>query len=155
MKEEKWLLRKSSGSKSKYKIKGDYADDKSSDLNLMDELPLHESVKTSKSFLDTSLIKKWLNNYIDQDFDFIYSEFIKRIQPKYLDQYKACIFWYAEPKANVSFDEQGIVYGQFMGKSVKLPHGIHSSFYVDPETNKLKKIPEHQFKREKITYKDY
>ena len=66
MKEEKWLLRKSSGSKSKYKAKGDYAEDKSSDLNLFDELPMRESVKTSKSFLDTSLVKKWLNNYIDQ-----------------------------------------------------------------------------------------
>ena len=155
MKEEKWLLRKSSGSKSKYKVKGDYADDKVSDLNLLDELPIRESVKTSHSFLDTSLVKKWLNNYIDQDFDFVFSEFIKRIQPKYLEEYKGCIFWYAEPKANVSFDEEGNVYGQFMGKVVKLPNSTTSKFYVDPATNLLKRIPEYQFKREKITYKDY
>ncbi|RZK56747.1 MAG: hypothetical protein EOO91_11490 [Pedobacter sp.] len=155
MKEEKWLLRKSSGSKSKYKVKGDYADDKVSYLNLLDELPVRESVKTSYSFLDTSLVKKWLNNYIDQDFDFVYAEFIKRIQPKYLDEYKDCIFWYAEPKANVSFDEDGNVYGKFMGKVVKLPYSITSKFYVDPTSNLLKKIPDHQFKRERITYKDY
>jgi hypothetical protein len=151
MREEKWLLRKSSGSKSKYKIKGNHADDKSSNLNLWDELPIRESVKIANSFLDTSLVKKWLNNYIDQDFDFIYSEFIKRIQPKYLDEYKECIFWYAEPKANVSFDKDGNVYGTWNGKSVKLPNSQSSKFYVDPTTNLLKKIPEHQFKREKIT----
>jgi hypothetical protein len=155
MKEEKWLLRKSSGSKSKYKVKGDYADDKSSDLNLSDELPMRERVKSSWSYLDTSLVKKWLSNYIDQDFDFIYAEFIKRIQPKYLDEYKECIFWYAEPKANVSFDEDGNVYGTWNGKPVKLPYSQSSKFYIDPASNLLKRIPEHQFKREKITYKDY
>ncbi|TKC12730.1 hypothetical protein FA048_03680 [Pedobacter polaris] len=155
MKEEKWLLRKSSGSKSKYKVKGDYSDDRVADLNLLNELPLRESVKTSKSFLDTGLVKKWLNNYVDQDFDFIYSEFIKRIQPKYLNEYKECIFWYAEPRANVSFDEEGNVYGAWNGKPVKLPNSQSSTFYVDPATNLLKRIPEHQFKREKITYKDY
>ena len=57
MKEEKWLLRKSSGSKSKYKIKGDYANDKVADLNLHDELPMRERVKTAHSYLDTSLVK--------------------------------------------------------------------------------------------------
>lgn len=142
MREEKWLLRKTSGSRSKYKSRGDYSKDKSSDLNLSDELPLHESVKKSDTHLDTSLIKRWLHNYIDQDFDFIYSEFLKRIQPKYLDEYKHCIYWYVEPKSQVSFDEKGIVYGFYMGKVRKLPYSVQSTFYVDPATNLLKKIPD-------------
>ena len=141
MKEEKWLIRKSSGSKSKHKIKGNYADDKSSDLDLTDELPLREKIKTSKSSLDTNLLKKWLHNYIDKDFDYVYSAFLERIQPKYLHDYKDCIFWYVEPKSNVSFDTQGNVYGRFMGKVVKLPYSTTSLFYVDPDSNLLKKIP--------------
>lgn len=155
MKEEKWLLRKSSGSKSKYQVKGNYSADKPSDLNLSDELPLRESVKIAHSYLDTSLVKKWLKNYINKDFDFVYAEFLKRIQPKYLDEYKHCIFWYTEPKANVSFDEEGNVCGIWNGKIMKLPISVQSSFYVDPATNLLKRIPEQQFQKEKITYKDY
>ena len=143
------MLRKSSCSKSKYKIKADYANDKSSDLNLEDELPIRESIKTAHSYLDTGLVKKWLNNYIDKDFDFVYSEFLKRIQPKYLDEYKECIFWYTEPKTNVSFDNDRNVYGVWLGKSIKLPHTQTITYYVDPVTNLLKKIPEGQFKREK------
>jgi len=149
MKEEKWLLRKSSGSKSKYQIKGDYTNDKVANLNLHDELPMRERVKTAHSYLDTSLVKKWLKNYIDKDFDFVYAEFLKRIQPKYLDEYKHCIFWYTEPKASVSFDEEGNVYGIWNGKIMQLPISMQSSFYVDPENNLLKRIPEHQFKKEK------
>lgn len=155
MKEEKWLLRKSSGSKAKFQIKGDYAKDKAADLNLHDELPLRESVKTASSYLDMGLVKKWLKNYIDKDFDFVYAEFLKRIQPKYLAEYKHCIFWYTEPKANVSFDDDGNVYGIWQGKKTKLPISMQSSFYVDPESNLLKRIPEHQLNKEKIGYKDY
>ena len=147
MKEEKWLLRKSSGSKSKYQIKGDYADGKAANLNLENELPLRESVKTAHTYLDTSLVKKWLRNYINKDFDFVYAEFLKRIQPKYLDEYKHCIFWYTEPKANVSFDEEGNVCGIWNGKVMQLPISVQSSFYVEPATNLLKNIPEHQFKK--------
>lgn len=141
MKEEKWLLRKASGARSKYKSTGDYSKDKPSDLDLMSELPLRERVKKSDTYLDTSLIRRWLHNYIDQDFDKVYSEFLKRIQPKYLDTYRDCIFWYVEPKVNVTFDENGGVYGRFLGKVSKLPNSVHSSFYVDPATNLLKKIP--------------
>ncbi len=155
MKEEKWLLRKTSGSRSKYKSKGDYTKDKPSDLDLLSELPVHESVKKSATYLDTGLIKRWLNNYIDQDFDAVYSAFLKRIQPKYLDEYKDCIYWYVAPKSEVSIDENGIVYGRFLGKVVKLPNSIQSSFYVDPESNQLKKIPIAQFKRDKFTFTDY
>jgi hypothetical protein len=155
MKEEKWLLRKASGSRSKYKSKGDYSKDKPSDLNLMDELPIRESVKKSDTFMDTGLVRRWLNNHIDKDFDEVYAAFLKRIQPKYLDEYRDCIFWYVERKSEVSFDENGTVYGHCMGKVVKLPNSIYSSFYVDPETNLLKKIPVEQFKREKFTYNDY
>jgi hypothetical protein len=139
--EDKWLLRKASGSKAKYKSRGDYAKDKPTDTNLLNELPLHESVKKSDTYMDTSLVRRWLHNYIDQDFDEVYSAFLKRIQPKYLDTYRDCIFWYVEPKCNVTFDEAGIVYGLFLGKPAKLPNSVHSSFYVDPASNLLKKIP--------------
>jgi hypothetical protein len=105
--------------------------------------------------MDTGLIGRWLHNYIDQDFDFVYAEFLKRIQLKYLAEYKDCIFWYVEPKHNVTFDQAGVVYGMFLGKPVKLPNSVHSRFYVDPDSSLLKKIPDHQFKREKITFKDY
>lgn len=147
MRAEKWLLRKTSGARSKYKSSGDYADDKPADINLFDELPKHESVKKSDTHLDTGLIRRWLHNYVDQDFDYVYSEFLKRIQPKYLNEYKHCIYWYVEQKSNVSFDENGVVYGVSLGKITKLPYSVHSTFYVHPETNLLKRIPEEQFRR--------
>jgi len=147
MKEEKWLLRKTSGSRSRFKSGGDYKDDKIPNLDLLNELPMREGLKKTSNYLDSGLIKKWLHNYIGKDFDYIYSEYLKRIQPKYLADYKDEIYLYAEARANVSFDQDGNVCGRWAGKIVKLPSNVHSSFYVDPETNLLKKIPEGQFKK--------
>ncbi len=125
MKEEKWLLRKTSGSRSKFKLGGDYRNDKASNLNLLNELPMRESVKKASNYLDSSLIKKWLHNYIDKDFDYVYVEYLKRVQPKYLPAYRDEIYLYAEAKVNVSFDEDGNVFGRWAGKIVKLPSNIH------------------------------
>ena len=140
----KWLLRKASGSRARLKFKGDYSENRNSKgKDDFDNLPQKESIgskKYHKSYLDTTLVKRWLNSQIDRDFDIIHSEFLTRIQPKYLDEYRDCIFWYVEKKENVEIQTNGEIWGKWFGKPVKLPHSMQMKFYVDPVTNKLKKI---------------
>jgi len=144
----KWLIRKASGSRARYKHKGNYPDDKDKNLGVFDDLPQKESIKKSKSYLDTSLVKRWLYSEVGRDFDLIHSEFLKRIQPKYLDKYRDCIFWYVERKELVTITGNGEVWGKRHGHApTKLPNSKESTFYVDPVTNKLCKIPAEQFRK--------
>lgn len=139
-----WLLRKTSGSRSKFKSNGDYADDRNSKKAVdFDNLPQQESMRNRnyhKTYLDTTLVKRWLQSKVGQNFDDIYSEFLTRVQPKYLDEYRDCIYWYVEKKENVIIKENGEVWGKWYGQDVKLPYSMQMTFYVDPTTNELKKI---------------
>ena len=146
----KWLIRKASGSRARYKHKGNYSQDKDKNMDLFDDLPQKESIKKSKSYLDTSLVKRWLYSKVGHDFDLIHSEFLTRIQPKYLDKYRDCIFWYVERKEFVTITDKGEVWGKQCydhGVPTKLPNSKQSTFYVDPVTNKLCKIPIEQFRK--------
>jgi len=144
----KWLLRKSSGSKSKYKVKGRYADDKEQITDMYEVLPSREAIKKSSSYLDTSLVKRWLYSKVGCDFDDVYSEFISRIQPKYLHKYRECIFSYVHRKEFIRIMENGEVWGRAReAEPVRLPFFKDERFYIDPVTNQLMKIPEAQLKK--------
>ncbi|WP_299114388.1 hypothetical protein [uncultured Winogradskyella sp.] len=140
----KWLIRKASGSRSKYKSNGDYSDNRNSGGSLeFDNLPQRESMRNKnnhKTYLDTTLVKRWLNSKIGQDFDTIYSEFLTRIQPKYLDEYRECIYWYVTKAEDVEIKKNGEIWGKWYGQFVKLPYSRQMSFYVHPITNKLVKL---------------
>ena len=146
----KWLLRKVSGSRARYKTKGKYSDDKQRVIDVYADLPTYESIKKSKSYLDTLLIKRWLYSKIGCDFDEVYSEFLSRLQPKYRDEYRDSIFGYIHTKEWVTVKESGEVWGKQGyggGTPVKLPYFRDERFYVDPTTNKVCKIPAVQLRR--------
>ncbi len=139
----KWLIRKVSGSRGRMKITGDYSDTRNCKTGEIDNLPKRESMQNknvSKKLLDTTLVKRWLNSKVGSDFDEIYSEFLTRIQPKYLDEYRDCIFWYVEKKENIEILNNGEIWGKNEGVPVKLPYSVQGKFYVNPETNKLARL---------------
>ena len=140
----KWLIRKTSGSRSKFKSNGDYSDNRNSKKAVdLDNLPQKESMRNKNyhnTYLDTILVKRWLHSKVGQNFDDIYSEFLTRVQPKYLDEYRDCIYWYVEKKENVEIKDNGEIWGKWYGQDVKLPYSMQMTFYVDPTTNELKKI---------------
>ena len=140
----KWLIRKTSGSRSKFKSNGDYSDNRNSKKAVdFENLPQKESMRNKNyhnTYLDTTLVKRWLHSKVGQNFDDIYSEFLTRVQPKYLDEYRDCIYWYVEKKENVEIKENGEIWGKWYGQDVKLPYSMQMTFYVDPTTNELQKI---------------
>jgi len=139
----KWLIRKASGSLARHKIKGDYSESRNSKKDTIENLPKRESIggkKTHKSYLDTTLVKRWLHSKVGCDFDDVYSEFLTRIQPKYLEEYRDCIFWYVEKREFVEIQENGEVWGKIDGNPIRLPISIQGRFYVHPETNNLERL---------------
>jgi hypothetical protein len=140
----KWLIRKTSGSRSRLKSNGDYSDDRNSKKAVdYNDLPQNESIRNKNyhhTHLDTTLVKRWLHSQVGLNFDDIYSEFLRRIQPKYLDEYRECIYWYVAKKENFEIKENGEVWIKCFGQDVKLTSSMRMSFYVDPTSNKLKKI---------------
>lgn len=137
----KWLLRKASGSRSKFKETGDFSTRRNASFsNDYDNLPLRESMQgknTKKTYLDTTLVNRWLQTKINEDFDVVYSEFLTRIQPKYLDEYRTCIYEYLEPKKSTIL-EGDKVFGTIHDARIQLPYG-KKKLYVDPLSNKIKK----------------
>ncbi|AQS93666.1 hypothetical protein BXQ17_06175 [Polaribacter sp. BM10] len=136
----KWLLRKASGSRAKFKETGDFSSRRGGKFSNFEDLPTKESMQgknSKKTYLDTTLVNRWLQSKINQDFDEVYSEFLTRIQPKYLDAYRNCIYEYLEPRKSVVIDGKTIL-GTFNDAKIKLPNG-KKKFYVDPESNKIKK----------------
>ncbi len=137
----KWLLRKASGARAKYKETGDFSERRNTKLSIsFDHLPVRESMQgknTKKTYLDTTLVNRWLQTKVNVDFDAVYSEFLTRVQPKYLDEYRDCIFEYLEPK-NSTLIENNAVFGTFHDTKIQLPHG-KKRLYVDPISNKIKK----------------
>lgn len=138
----KWLLRKASGSRSKHKESGDFSSRRNANFSKdFDDLPTRESIQgknTKRTYLDTGLVYRWLQTKVNQDFDAVYSQFLTRIQPKYLDEYRNCIFQYLEPSKTVVIEEN-IIYGTLHNARVALPYG-KKKLYVDPVSNLIKKV---------------
>ncbi|MDD7914682.1 hypothetical protein [Polaribacter ponticola] len=137
----KWLLRKTSGSRAKHKTKGDFSNNRNGKSDDLEYLPKRESMQgknAKNTFLDTGLVYRWLQSKVGENFDTVYSEFLTRIQPKYLDEYRNCIFYYLEPSKTVVF-EDGITFGTLHDARVALPYG-KKKLYVDPVSNLIKKV---------------
>lgn len=141
-KHNKWLLRKVSGSRGKDAQKPDFADtrhEKSTDGEI---LPFRKSMRKSGwTHLDTSLVKRWLHGQVGRNFDVVYSDFLKRIQPKYLESYKECIFYYVTKAHELLYDEQGLVIEPFS-----------NLFYIDKDSNLLQKHSELALKEARPIY---
>jgi len=121
----KWLLRKISGSRGRYAIKPDYSETRHKKYQSIEDLPKRESIGKGHSFLDTSLVKRWLYKQVGRNFDEIYSEFLTRIQPKYKEKYKNCIYDYVA-RFN---SEDGL-------------RNKHKPFFICNDSNQLKKNKE-------------
>ena len=137
----KLLLRKASGSRAKFKETGDFSTRRQHKFkDDFEDLPIRESMQgknSKKTYLDTTLVNRWLQTKINQDFDAVYAEFLTRIQPKYLDEYRNCIYQYIEPK-NTTVIEGAKVSGTFYDSRIQLPSG-KKKLYVDPVSNQIKK----------------
>jgi hypothetical protein len=138
-KQHKWLLRKVSGSRGKYAYKPDFSETRHEKSTQEEILPFRKSMKKrGGTHLDTSLVKRWLHSQVGRNFDIVYSEFLKRIQPKYLESYKECIFYYVTKAHELLFSESGVIVEPFS-----------NLFYIDPDTNLLQKHAEFALKNAK------
>ncbi len=96
---------KTSGSKRARILNGSYAEDrhlqKSSE---MEELPIHESIKSTYKFynnkINYGLLVRFLRKQVGNDWDEVHSEIISRIPTKLLD-YKEMIYWFVADKVEI------------------------------------------------------
>lgn len=152
---------KTSGSKRKHVGNGSYAGErhiqKTKDY---DELPTHESIKTTQKFrngkINYGLLVRFLRNQVGKDWDEVYSEILSRIPTKLLD-YKDMIFWFVADKVEIIDNQPWNKKTQrflWTGESIGPTHYTEikqspemREFYVDPETNKLVRIEQKAWKR--------
>ena len=131
-----------SGSRARYARKPDYADERHRKRDRQLPLPARESMRRrGHTFLDTTPVRRWLYGQVGRDFDEVYAEFLSRLQPKYREQYRGCIFWYVAPREEVSIRENGEIWGKHEGRPVRLPYYRQHRFYVDPTSNLLRRLP--------------
>lgn len=152
---------KTSGSKRERVRNGRYADErhlqKTKDF---DELPTHESIKTTAKFgngkINYGLLVRFLRNQVGKDWDEVYSEILSRNPSKLLD-YKDMIFWFVADKIEIidgrpwnkktqQFLWTGEDFGSVHYTEVKQSPEMRE-FYVDPETNRLVRIEQKAWKR--------
>lgn len=138
----KYLLRKVSGSKARYTHKPAFSERRGRKKEFGSELPTRDKMKKRGiSYLDTSLVKRWLYSQTEKNFDIVYSEFLTRVQPKYKEEYKDCIFRYVVRANDVVITDSGQVlqmasYGRLTTKI----YPQYTPFFVCPETNILKRV---------------
>lgn len=134
MKDKKYLLRKVSGSKAKYKNSFDY--DRNEDKNLDDEMIPNKRSMCSKNInrIDSSLVPRWLNTQIGLHFDDVYSEFLERIQPKYRDEYRKVLYNYVEKPEDTTIEDGKIFVRDSYHQIYK---ELEEGFYFCPETKLL------------------
>lgn len=148
--EIKYLLRKSNYSKGDRHIRNakyhDSRPTKGSKKGQMDpdDLPKKEGMSRGKNGwsnygIDTSLVKRWLYSQVGKDFDHVYSEFLKRVQPKYLDTHRDCIYWYVLKKKKVIMIDGEAHENNTRIGPIKLPTNARGNlrFFVHPDTNIL------------------
>jgi hypothetical protein len=160
---KRWLLSvmKTSGSKRRNVRNGRYADERHLQKNHeLDELPTHESIKSTESFyngkINYGLLVRFLRGQVGNDWDVVYSEIISRIPSKLLD-YKEMVFWFVADKIEFiegkpwnkktqQFIWTGETFGPIHYDNIKTaPQMIE--FYVHPDTNKLMRIPQKAYKK--------
>lgn len=75
-------------------------------------------------------VEAWLEDRLGEDFDSVYLDFQKEVQPQFLDGHRKGIFWFVEKKSAILMDTLG---------KPRYKGGLWfvSGFYVNPATNKL------------------
>lgn len=158
MKANKWLLRKKSGSRNHYKrnwLDYERPDHKAEfqHEDVEEKFAKREGMTTKdKNGIDTTLVKKWLYAQVGNNFDDVFAEFLTRIQPKYMDTHKDCIYWYVDKANDIVIQEDKVyVYwgSRYIDKSqnfIETERGYYreftGGFYIHPDTNILCRVVE-------------
>lgn len=148
---KKWLITrlKTSGSKRRYVIDGDYSDTRNSKKNKdWDNLPSHEGMGKSFKFFNNKinygLLVRFLRGKAGCDWDEVSQEIGERI-PTDLLEYKDCVKWFV---ADLIENREDGLWDKREQKYLRLDPNepfdwnlyISKEFYVDPETNSLVRI---------------
>ena len=154
-------MMKTSGSKRERVINDSYSDErdkkKSSDL---EDLPERESIKTTQQFYNGKVnfgpLVRFLRSSVGKDWNNVHSEIISRIPTKMLD-YKDAIFWFVADRVDIRegklWNRENRKYiwreedSEFLNTLKHPDFPDWKEFYVDPETNTLKQIPQKSLKR--------
>ncbi len=148
---KKWLISrlKTSGSKRRYVIDGNYSDTRNSKNNKdWDNLPSHEGMGKSFKFFNNKinygLLVRFLRGKVGNDWKKVSKEIEERI-PTDLLEYKDCVKWFVSDL--IEKREDGL-WDKREQKYVRLEPNepfdwnlyISKEFYVDPETNNLIRV---------------
>jgi hypothetical protein len=160
---KRWLISvmKTSGSKRERVANGRYAEERHLQDNFdFEELPKHESIKSTKKFyngkINYGLLVRFLRGQVGNNWNEVHSEIISRIPTKLLD-YKEMIFWFVADKVQFVDGRPWNKKSQrfiWTGEDYELVHYTQTKtqpefkeFYVDPNTNKLMRIEQKAFKK--------
>jgi len=155
---KKWLIvrLKTSGSKRRHVIDGDYADTRNSKRNReWENLPTYEGMGKSFKFFNSKinygLLIRFLRGKVGNDWDDIYDEILQRIPTDLLD-YKDCVQWFVADL--VERRDEGL-WDKREQKYLRLAEDdvydwnlyVTKEFYVDPDSNQLIRLEDFPSKR--------
>jgi hypothetical protein len=156
--DKKWLLSrmKTSGSKRKYVVDGDYADTRKAKGQYdAENLPKQESMGKSQKFyggkINYGLLVRFLRGKAGQDWEIVHAEILERI-PTDLYEYKDCIRWFVaeqvEKRDDGLWDKKEHKYLRVNGdEPIQFDLYTYKEFYVDPDSNILAKIKDRPSER--------
>lgn len=148
---KKWLISrlKTSGSKRRYVIDGDYSDTRNSKKNKdWDNLPSYEGMGKSFKFFNSKinydLLVRFLRGKVGSDWNEVIKEIEERI-PTNLLEYKDCVKWFVSDL--IEKREDGL-WDKREQKYLRLEPNepfdwnlyISKEFYVNPDTNSLIRV---------------
>ncbi|MTI38189.1 hypothetical protein [Fulvivirga lutimaris] len=157
---KKWLISrlKTSGSKRRYIIDGDYADERNSKkrkdwYNLPNIEGFGKSSKFYNNKVNYGLLVRFLRGKVGQDWNAVHSEIMDRI-PSDLSEYKECVEWFVSD--SVEHQELGLwdkrdqkfIRTAETDKSLMRSEYSYKEFYVDPETNLLCRVADEPSNRQ-------
>lgn len=141
-------MMKTSGSKRKHIINGNYSEDRNIKQKIdIEDLPVRERIKNTHEFyngkINYGLLVRFLRNQTGKNWDDVYSETISRIPTKLLD-YKEMVFWFVADKVEII---DGKIWNKRTNRFIWTPeiteNGLafeKKEFYVNPESNTLIRI---------------
>lgn len=146
---KKWLISrlKTSGSKKRYVVSGDYADERNTKARKdWDNLPQKEAMGKSFKFFNSKvnygLLIRFLKGNVGGHWPDIYDEIMERI-PTNLSEYKDCVNWFVahqvERKEEGLWDKMDQKWIMLTKVEEKFPFDYYNykEFYVDPDTQTL------------------
>lgn len=148
---KKWLISrlKTSGSRRRYVIDGDYSDTRNSKKNKdWDNLPSYEGMGKSFKFFNSKInygiLVRFLRGKVGSDWDEVSEEIEERI-PTDLLEYKDCVKWFV---ADLVEKREGGLWDKREQKYLIIEPNepfywnpyVSKEFYVDPETNTLIRV---------------